>query len=124
VDLTDGQLEVTIDRAKLRRISVNIIENAIDAMPEGGQLTINSKQLQDEFQITFTDTGTGMTAEEMKNLWTPFRTTKAKGLGLVICKRLVEAHGGSITLESIPGKGSTFTVTLPVTPNLKEVNAT
>lgn len=103
---------------------MNIIENAIDAMPEGGQLTINSKQLQDEFQITFTDTGTGMTAEEMKNLWTPFRTMKAKGLGLVICKRLVEAHGGSITLESIPGKGSTFTVTLPVTPNLKEVNAT
>ena len=124
MDLTDGQLEVTIDRAKLRRISVSIIENAIDAMPEGGQLTINSKQLQDEFQITFTDTGTGMTAEEMKNLWTPFRTMKAKGLGFVICKRLVEAHGGSITLESIPGKGSTFTVTLPVTPNLKEVNAT
>ena len=124
MDLTDGQLEVTIDRAKLRRISVSIIENAIDAMPEGGQLTINSKQLQDEFLITFTDTGTGMTAEEMKNLWTPFRTMKAKGLGFVICKRLVEAHGGSITLESIPGKGSTFTVTLPVTPNLKEVNAT
>jgi len=126
VDLTDGQLEVTVDGVKLRRVSVNLIENAIDAMPEGGQLAISSKQLQDEFQITFTDTGTGMTAEEMKNLWTPFRTTKAKGLGLglAICKRLVEAHGGSIVLESIPGKGSTFTVTLPVTPNLKEVNAT
>jgi signal transduction histidine kinase len=126
LNLTDDQLEVTVDRGKLRRVSVNLIENAVDAMPEGGQLTISSKQLQDEFQITFTDTGTGMTAEEVKNLWTPFRTTKPKGmgLGLVICERLVEAHGGSITLESIPGKGSTFTVTLPIKPTLKEVNAT
>ena len=126
IDLTDDQLEVTVDRDKLRRVSVNLIQNAIDVMPEGGQLTISSKQFQDEFQIAFTDTGTGMTTKEMKNLWTPFRTAKAKGmgLGLVICKRLVEAHGGSIAVESTPGKGCTFTVTLPIKQTLKEVNTT
>jgi signal transduction histidine kinase len=83
--------------------------------------------LHDEFQIAFTDTGTGMTTEEVKNVWTPFRTAKAKGMGLggvVICKRLVQVHGGSIAVESIAGKGSAVTVTLPVTPTLKEVNAT
>jgi signal transduction histidine kinase len=72
--------------------------------------------------FTVSDTGIGMTEEVMKKLWTPLFTTKAKGmgLGLAICKRFVEAHGGTITVESAPEKGATFTVTLPIEPKIEE----
>ncbi|MBS7621985.1 hybrid sensor histidine kinase/response regulator, partial [Candidatus Bathyarchaeota archaeon] len=73
-------------------------------------------------EFIVSDTGVGMSGETMKKLWTPLFTTKAKGMGfgLSICKRFVEAHGGTITVESALGKGSTFTVTLPIEPEIKE----
>jgi len=69
------------------------------------------------------DTGVGMTGEIMQQLWSPLFTTKAKGMGfgLPVAKRLVEGHGGSISVESQLGKGSTFTVTLPITPKAEEM---
>jgi len=116
VDSTKKQPTIELDVEKMKRVFVNLIWNAIDAMPKGGTLRIASSESDGNLKITFRDTGAGMTGEAMKRLWTPLYTTKAKGigLGLPIAKRLVEAHGGSIRVESRIGKGSTFTVTIPM----------
>jgi len=98
-----------------------LFENASDAMPEGGKLTITSKESDGDLEATFTDIGVGMPKEVMEKIWIPLFTTKAKGmgLGLPICKRIVEAHGGNISVESTVGKGTTFTVTIPIKPKLE-----
>jgi signal transduction histidine kinase len=77
-------------------------------------------------EFDFADTGSGMTAETMGKLWTPLFTTKARGMGfgLAVSKRIIEAHGGSVSAESIFGKGSTFTVKLPIRPDLRGVKKT
>ena len=121
VDLTENESEIKVDAHKLKRVFVNIIKNAVDAMPKGGTLTIKSKRSNDNLEIVFSDTGTGMSNEAMKKLWTLLFTTKAKGigLGLPICKRLIEAHGGKISVKSILGKGTTLTVTIPIEPKIE-----
>jgi signal transduction histidine kinase len=93
-------------------------------MPEGGELKIESKKSNNAIQIIFTDTGTGIPESVRDKLWTPLATTKAKGmgLGLAICKRIIEAHAGSISVESTVGKGTSFTVTLPIKPRVNEVS--
>ncbi len=110
---------LTVDIKKMERVFTSIIKNAIDAMQNGGTLTINSHKTSGDIVFSFEDTGEGMTEETLSKLWTPLFTTKAKGMGfgLAISKRLVEAHGGHINVQSIKGKGSTFTVTLPLNPN-------
>ncbi|RLI51051.1 hypothetical protein DRO61_03090 [Candidatus Bathyarchaeota archaeon] len=115
-DRTQREPMITIDTQKMKRIFTNIITNAMDAMPEGGKLTITSQELKDKVEFTFTDTGEGIPDEIKEKIWTPLFTTKAKGmgLGLAICKRMVEAHNGSISVESTVGKGSTFTITIPL----------
>ena len=119
LDSTKKQPKVRLDVDKMKRVFVNIITNALDAMPDEGILRIASRRSDGNLDITFTDTGTGMTRETLENLWRPLFTTKAKGMGfgLAISKRLVEEHGGSISVKSKPGKGSTFTVTLPINAN-------
>jgi PAS domain S-box-containing protein len=106
------------DTGKINRVFVNLIKNAIDAMPEKGTLTITSRKAKKNVEIVFEDNGVGMTPETLSQLWTPLFTTKAKGMGfgLAICKRIIEAHRGKICVESITGKGTTFVVTLPVDP--------
>jgi signal transduction histidine kinase len=113
---THNQPKILIDAEKMRRVFINLIKNAVDAMPKRGTLRIASRKSDGNLEITIADTGTGMTRETIDKLWSPLFTTKAKGmgLGLPIAKRLVEAHGGSITVESKVGKGSSFTVTLPI----------
>ena len=120
-NLTDNKPKIKIDAQKMNRVLVNITKNAIDAMPKGGKLTITSKKTNGKLEITFTDTGRGMQKDIFEKIWTPLFTTKAKGmgLGLPICKRIVEAHGGDISVESIVGKGTTFTVTIPIKPKLE-----
>jgi signal transduction histidine kinase len=110
-----------VDKEKMKRVFVNIIKNAVAAMPKGGKLTISSRKTDDAVEISFTDTGVGMSKEVLEKLWTPFFTTKAKGLGLglPICKRIVEAHDGKITVNSVLNKGTTFTVTVPVKPKME-----
>jgi PAS domain S-box-containing protein len=110
-----------IDEAKMRRVFLNLIANAIDAMPKGGELTISSAESNEFLEIKFVDTGEGISEKVKQNLWKPLRTTKPKGigLGLVICKGIVEAHGGSIQVESTEGKGSTFTIKLPIAQNAR-----
>jgi len=106
-----------VDKDQLIRTFINIIENALDAMSAGGTLTISNKQVNGKMEIVFADTGRGISKEDMEKIWAPLYTTKPKGvgLGLAICKRIVEAHGGTINVESSLGKGSIFTITIPTT---------
>jgi signal transduction histidine kinase len=114
-DLTQDPISLVVDASKIERVFVNLIKNAIDAMPNGGELTIQSAKSSGNMEVRFADTGEGMTDEVKEDLWKPLKTTKAKGmgLGLAICKRIIEAHGGSIEVESAQGRGSTFMVVLP-----------
>jgi len=120
VDATEANPTVKADMEKMRRVFVNLIKNAFDAMPEGGTLTVKSREAKDKLEIAFKDTGTGMSKETLSKLegGVPLFTTKAKGMGfgLPICKRIAEAHGGKISVESKIGKGTTITVTIPVNP--------
>jgi PAS domain S-box-containing protein len=116
---TGGSPKVMADVEMLARAFVNIIKNAVDAMPNGGTLNISSKPSSVGLEFAFADSGAGMSSEVLERIWTPFFTTKAKGmgLGLSICRRIVEAHNGRISVKSIEGKGTTFTVILPLRPD-------
>src|SRR3972149_3283822 len=120
----EAEPKIIADKAKLNRVFVNIIKNAFDAMPNGGTLTITSKAAEDNVVIAFTDTGLGMLEETLSKLGSPLFTTKAKGMGfgLSICKRIVEAHDGKISVESTIGKGTAVTVTIPVNPKAPTEN--
>jgi PAS domain S-box-containing protein len=122
-DTTADTPEILADEPKLRRVLTNLIENAIDAMPEGGELSISSVNTQQGVSILLSDTGFGIPQNMIEKIWTPLHTTKAKGigLGLPICRRIMEAHGGSISVESSVGKGTTFTLKLPIQPVQAEV---
>ncbi len=119
--IIEDKPKIIVDVEKLKRVFINIIKNAIDAMPKGGTLTIKSSEKTGKLEITFTDTGIGMPKDVLENIWTPFFTTKARGLGLglPICKRIIEAHGGNISAESTVGKGTTFSITIPLIPKLE-----
>jgi len=120
-DFIRAEPKIKVDVEKVKRVFVNLIKNAIDAMPKGGTLTIESEKMDGNLKIVFTDTGMGIPKKVVEKLWTPLLTTKAKGLGLglPICKRIAEAHGGSISVESVAGKGTTFMVTIPIQPRLE-----
>jgi PAS domain S-box-containing protein len=124
LDHSDPRPTLRVDRNKMRRVFVNLIENAIEAMPEGGTVTINSKQLKGAVEVSISDTATGMPTAVVENLWRPLQTTKAKGmgLGLAICKRIIEAHEGSISLQTKAAEGTTVTVRIPLRPMTGEVN--
>jgi signal transduction histidine kinase len=121
IDATEDHPPIKADKEKMRRVFANIIQNAFDAMPEGGTLTIKSRGVKGKVEISFKDTGTGMSKETLRKLkrGVPLFTTKAKGMGfgLPICRRIVEAHGGKLSVESKIGKGTKVTVTIPVNPN-------
>lgn len=107
---------LSLDPQQLTQVFENLFLNGIQAMPEGGVLTISSDLNRGRVMISVADTGGGFPKEIQEKIFEPLFTTKAKGigLGLVISKTLVEAHGGTIEATSIPGKGSTFTVLLPL----------
>jgi PAS domain S-box-containing protein len=109
--------KLMLDPVFMQRVFSNLITNAVQAMPNGGQLTIRaSKREEHAALISIEDTGEGIPDEDLSKLFTPLFTTKAKGqgFGLPVCKRLVEAHDGNITVKSEVGKGSTFTVEIPL----------
>ena len=113
--LTDTT-EVNVDLDKLERVFINLIKNAIDAMPNGGTILIDSKEANDYLEVSFADTGIGIPDEILPKLFSPLFTTKAQGMGfgLAICKRIIEAHGGTITVQTTKAKGTTFIVILPI----------
>jgi signal transduction histidine kinase len=104
-----------VDTPLLKRVLSNLILNAIQAMPNGGSLTVAVSSTNEHVIITVEDTGVGIPRENMPKIFESFFTTKAQGqgLGLSICKKFVEASGGSIEAESEEGQGTTFTVKLP-----------
>jgi signal transduction histidine kinase len=104
-----------IDPTLMRRTLTNLTINAIQAMPKRGKLTIRVRSKRDSTVMTVEDTGAGIPRKNLAKLFSPFFTTKAKGqgLGLAVCKRLVEAQGGTITVKSKPRKGTAFTIKLP-----------
>lgn len=118
VDLSvdPGLPALMVDPTLMRRSLSNLIMNAVEAMPKGGRLTIRGEKTPTALRISVKDTGPGLSEEAGQKLFEPLGTTKARGMGfgLPIAKRLVEAHGGSISVESEPGKGATFTVALPL----------
>jgi signal transduction histidine kinase len=108
--------KIRVDPTFTRRALTNLINNAIQAMPDGGQLEISAYQEKSKIYITINDTGVGIPEEVQSKLFTPMFTTKAKGqgLGLAVVKRLVEAQGGTISFVSTIGKGTKFTIKLPL----------
>ena len=113
--------EFFADAGKIENVFARIIMNAVEAMPEKGILGIRSIQKGSNVEITFVDSGVGISADILAKIFSPLTTTKAKGmgLGLAICKRIVDTHGGKIAVESTFGKGTTFTITLPIKPRIE-----
>jgi signal transduction histidine kinase len=107
---------VMTDPELMKRVFSNLVTNAIQAMPNGGSLSIGFTHSNRNVSVSIQDTGVGIPEENLAKLFRPLFTTKAKGqgLGLPVCKRLVEAHGGTISVQSKLGAGSTFTVNLPI----------
>ena len=107
---------VFVDPRQIGQVLDNLITNAYQAMPDGGKLTISAQAEKKKVSFSITDTGCGVSNENMKKLFEPLFTTRARGigLGLAVSKNLVEVNGGSIKVKSEEGKGSTFTVILPI----------
>ena len=105
-----------LDEEQIRQAFFNIIKNAIEAMPNGGQLRVASDMKQDEVIVAFTDTGGGITEENLSQIFEPYFTTKQKGsgLGLMIVYKIISDHGGRIEVESDKGKGTLIKVFLPI----------
>jgi PAS domain S-box-containing protein len=124
VDNVPDEPLVRADKTKMVRVFMSIIKNAVDAMPDGGTLKIKSIQVDGNVEISFADTGIGIPKEALSKLFSPLVTTKAQGMGfgLAICKRIVDAHQGQITVQSVEGKGSTFTVIIPIEPKPKDAS--
>ncbi len=108
---------VQLDPSLVRHVLTNFIANAVDAMEQGGRLTVQARRLGEQLALSVTDTGPGISPEERRRIFEPFFTTKAPGkgtgLGLAICREIASALHGRIDVESQPGRGSTFTLVVP-----------
>ena len=115
LELAEGLEEIAADPELLHRALSNLALNAMDAMPQGGTLTLRTSQHGDRVVIEVSDTGSGLTVEECDRLFTPYYTSKAHGtgLGLAIVQSVISDHGGRITVRSQPGRGTTFIIELP-----------
>jgi signal transduction histidine kinase len=120
---------VPADRRLLHRGLVNLLMNAIQAMPDGGVLTVKSflEQIKSSgyLVLVISDTGPGISPEAAENLFRPFHTTKTKGtgLGLVLVRNIIESHNGKLDLANVPGEGKhglEVTVRLPLTINVRQ----
>ncbi len=109
---------VQLDRDQMKQVLLNLALNGLEAMPRGGTLTITASVQVQSLMLTVEDTGQGMPAELLSRIFEPYVTTKDKGmgLGLTIARRIVEAHGGKIEVESRPRDGTRFTIRLPMYP--------
>jgi len=118
VDVAEGFPKVRVDPLLMQRLSTNLSNNAVQAMPDGGSLRISADLSGGTLTLKFSDTGVGIPEENLNKLFQPLFTTKSKGsgLGLAICKRIAEAQGGTIAVESRVGAGTAFTVTIPQPP--------
>ncbi len=130
-DHPDDLWAVDIDRSQIGQVVQNLVVNADQSMPEGGTITLSSRNISnppnlppgDYVELSFTDTGIGIRPNELEEIFEPFYTTKDKGhgLGLATTYRIVQNHGGDIHVKSKLGQGSTFTVFLPARPGAKPI---
>ena len=117
----DDSITVTADRLRVQRILHNLLDNAVKYSTPGTKIEIFARQNGKEVLIGVKDMGVGISSEQQGRLFEPFQRLEPQnisatgtGLGLVVCRRLVEAHGGRMWVESHPGEGSTFQFTLPL----------
>jgi two-component system NtrC family sensor kinase len=119
--LAEGIPELTADPSQLHQVVVNLVVNAVQAMPGGGTLTVSTRFDEDNVYLAVEDTGVGMSEDVKKSIFLPFYTTKevgqGTGLGLPVVHGIVTAHGGSVAVESGPGRGARFEVRLPLRPS-------
>jgi signal transduction histidine kinase len=110
--------EVSVDRTRMRQVFANLLDNALKYTSGGGKVTIRTRCEQDRAIIEFTDSGMGIPPEEIPRIWERLfrgdrsRSQRGLGLGLSLVKAIVEAHGGTVAVQSVPGQGSTFTIIL------------
>ena len=112
----DCNAHIQGDPVELREVLVNMVYNAVDAMPSGGEVRVSTQETRDRVVIHITDTGTGMGPDVKQRLFDPFFTTKGKagtGMGLAVSFGIIRRHEGSIEVDSEPGKGTTFKISLP-----------
>ena len=118
LDLDESDPEAAIDTGELQQVILNMLLNAMQAMPDGGHLRIETGISRDMVEITITDTGIGIAPEDIRKVFDPFFTTKevgkGTGLGLSVSFDIIEKHGGTIKVESQLDKGTAFTITLPM----------
>jgi signal transduction histidine kinase len=112
-----GDATVDADPRRLREALLNLISNALEATPPGGEVTVEVRDAAGEAEVVVRDTGRGMPAEVLRRVGTPFFTTREEGtgLGVVLARSVIALHGGSLRYESEPGKGTTVRATLPRT---------
>lgn len=110
-----ANIDLVIDAAQIKQVLINLLQNAMEAMPGGGEIRVSLVRRSGAVLIKVSDSGKGMTEAQVKDVFTPFVSTKEAGLGLglSICYRIIEAHGGHITLQSVLNKGTEFTIELP-----------
>lgn len=120
ITLDCGDLMAKGDRGKIKQVLLNLLTNAVKYNRESGTIIVQAQPVEDTIQIAVADTGYGISKENQKNMFQKFYRvadtsgyTQGTGLGLVISKHIIEAHNGNIWLESVPGSGSTFYITLP-----------
>ena len=118
IDISSKIPSIVVDPVRITRILSNLIDNACKYSPEGSAVTVFARRNKNEIIIGVSDQGIGITPEDQEGLFEPFGRVETKikgiGLGLVVCKRLVEAHGGRIWVESKPRRGATFLFTIPL----------
>jgi PAS domain S-box-containing protein len=118
VELSPGLLRARLDESSLRSALINLIINAVQAMPDGGRLAVRTLRDGEGLCVEIADTGVGMTGDQIRQVFEAFYTTKARGLGLGMpyAKKVIEEHGGRVGVESRPGEGTLVTVRLPAEP--------
>lgn len=115
----DGMPPLSADQHQLKQVFLNLLMNAVHAMPEGGSVTVDAEKEAKFARIRVCDTGVGMGAEVLRRIFEPFYTTRREGtgLGLAIVRKIVEQHGGTIEVSSTLGHGTCFTITWPLAGN-------
>ena len=117
---------ITVDKEQIKQVILNLLMNAIQAMPGGGELSMSGRFSKDGYwvELTIQDSGIGIPLEDLKKLFDPFFSTKEGGigLGLSIAHRIIDQHHGKIEVESTPGKGTLFTISLPVFTERQDAN--
>lgn len=115
-ELSPNLPQIIVDHDQIKQVFVNLIKNAVESMPNGGTLTVKSLSENNCIRVDITDTGTGMTPKVLENIFVPFFTTKpgGTGVGLVVTQQIIDEHEGQLKVKSEVGKGTTFSVYLPV----------